>query len=62
MGSDGSKVGTIESVTSGGIIVTTGRARVQIPAASIGKNESGLMVGMTKAELEASAAKAAPNS
>jgi hypothetical protein len=56
----GAKVGTIESVTSAGAVVSTGTARAQIPAASFAKNAQGLVIGMTKAQLEAAVAKAAP--
>lgn len=56
----GAMVGTIESVTSTGAVVSTGTARAQIPAASFAKNAQGLVIGMTKAQLEAAVAKATP--
>jgi hypothetical protein len=56
----GAKVGTIESVTSAGAVVFTGTARAQIPVASFAKNAQGLVIGMTKAQLEAAVAKATP--
>jgi hypothetical protein len=53
----GGSVGTIESVTADGAVIATGKARVQIPLGSFGKSASGLVIGMTKTELEAAAAK-----
>jgi hypothetical protein len=55
----GAKVGTIESVTSAGAVVSTGTARAQIPAASFTKDAQGLVIGITKSQLEAAVAKAA---
>jgi hypothetical protein len=49
----GGSVGTIESVTADGAVISTGAARVQIPLGSFGKSAKGLVIGMTKAELEA---------
>jgi hypothetical protein len=57
----GAAVGTVESATAEGVVVSTGIARVRIPLASLGLNSRGLLVGMTKAELEAAAAAAAPS-
>ena len=54
----GAEVGTIESVTSSGAVVSTGTARAEIPVASFAKNSSGLVIGMTKLQLEAAVAKA----
>jgi hypothetical protein len=53
----GGSVGTIESVSAEGAVIATGKARVQIPLGSFGKSASGLVIGMTKIELEAAAAK-----
>jgi hypothetical protein len=53
----GGSVGTIESVSAEGAVIATGKARVQIPLGSFGKSASGLVIGMTKTELEAAAAK-----
>ncbi len=38
-----------------GAIVSTGKARAEIPLSSFGKNDKGLVVSMTKAELDAQA-------
>lgn len=52
----GGVVGKIASVSASGAIVTTGKARVEIPVASFGKNDKGLVMSMTKAEIEAASA------
>jgi hypothetical protein len=57
MDQKGGSVGTIESVTAEGAVIATGKAKVQIPLGSFGKSSSGLVIGMTKTELEAAAAK-----
>jgi hypothetical protein len=54
---DGSTVGTVESVAPEGVVISTGKTRVQVPLASLGKDERGLIIAMTKAELEAAAVK-----
>jgi len=51
----GAAVGTIESVTATGAVVATGAARAEIPLASFGKSDKGLVIAMTKAQLEAAA-------
>jgi hypothetical protein len=51
----GGTVGTIESVTTEGAIVATGKVRVPIPVSSFAKNDKGLVISMTKAELDAHA-------
>ena len=53
----GGSVGTIESANAqGGGVVATGKARARIPIASFGKNDRGLVIAMTKVQLEAAAA------
>jgi hypothetical protein len=51
----GGAVGTVESVTASGAVVSTGAARAEIPFASFGKSDKGLVIAMTKAQLEAAA-------
>lgn len=51
----GDAVGTVESVSAEGAVVSTGNARVQLPLNSFGKNDKGLVIGMSKSELEAAA-------
>jgi len=55
----GGVVGKIDSVSANGAVVSTGKARAEIPVASFGKNDKGLVMSMTKAELEAASAKSA---
>lgn len=57
---EGEMVGTVESVNANGAVVATGNSRVQIPVSSFGKNEEGLVLAMSKAELDAAAAAATP--
>lgn len=56
----GGVVGKVESVSAKGAVVSTGKARAEIPTASFGKNDKGLVMSMTKAELEAAASTKAP--
>lgn len=58
---EGELVGTVESVTASGAVVATGKSRVQIPVTSFGKNEEGLVLAMSKAELDAAAEAATPS-
>jgi hypothetical protein len=56
----GGEVGKIESVSAKGAVVSTGKARAEVPVSSLGKNDKGLVISMTKAELEAASAKSTP--
>src|SRR5258708_3349960 len=56
----GGLVGKIESVNAKGAVVNTGTARASIPIASFAKNDKGLLLSMTKAEIEAAAKKKSP--
>ena len=58
---DGNMVGTVESVDANGAVIATGEARVQIPVTSFAKNDQGLVITMSKAELEAAAEAATPS-
>lgn len=51
----GGSVGTIKSIGASGAIVATGKVRVPIPVSSFAKNDKGLVISMTKAELDAQA-------
>lgn len=55
----GGVVGKVDSVSSKGAVVTTGKAKATVPTSSFGKNDKGLVISMTKAELEAASGKAA---
>ena len=57
---NGETIGTVQSVSAEGAVVTVGTARVLIPAASFGKSERGLVIGATKAQVEAQARAATP--
>ena len=47
------------TVSAEGAVVATGESRVVIPAASFAKNDRGLVIAMSKAELDAAAKAAA---
>ncbi|HEY1143997.1 MAG TPA: hypothetical protein VGE68_08190 [Sphingomicrobium sp.] len=51
----GARVGKVDSVDSDGAVVNTGKARAKIPLASFGKNEKGLVISVSKAELDTKA-------
>jgi len=51
----GALVGKVDSVSASGAIVNTGKARAEIPVASFGKNDKGLVVSITKTEIDAQA-------
>lgn len=53
----GGSVGTVDSIDSEGVVISTGSARVKIPLSSVGVGSKGLVIGATKAELEAAATK-----
>lgn len=56
----GGVVGKVESVSAKGVVVSTGKVKAEVPVSSFGKNDKGLVMSMTKTELEAASAKAAP--
>jgi hypothetical protein len=49
----GGAVGTIETVTPQGAVVSTGTAKATLPSNAFAKRDNGVAIGMTKAELEA---------
>jgi hypothetical protein len=53
----GNLVGKVDSVSSKGAVVNTGTVKAAIPTSSFAKGDKGLILGMTKAELEAAAKK-----
>jgi hypothetical protein len=55
--SAGDTVGTIKSVSAKSAVLDTGKVKVTIPLTSLAKSEKGLLVGMSKAEIEAAAKK-----
>lgn len=56
----GARVGRIESVSATGAVVNTGTARASLPVSSFAKDDKGLVLGMTKSELETAAKKKGP--
>lgn len=55
----GGLVGKVDSTTATGVVVNTGAVRAEIPLSSFGKNDKGLVIGTTKADLDAAAKKPA---
>lgn len=53
----GASVGKVDSVSGKNAVVSTGNVKVSIPISSFAKSPKGLVVGMTKAEIEAAAKK-----
>ena len=51
----GGEVGTIESVDADGAVVATGKVRAKLPLTSFGKNNLGLVISLTREQLEAAA-------
>lgn len=49
----GAPVGTIESVSGDNAVLSTGTVKAAIPVASFAKGANGLVIGITKADLEA---------
>ena len=54
---NGGQVGKVESVSAKGAVVNTGTARAVIPISSFARNDKGLVMSMSKAELDAAAKK-----
>jgi len=54
----GQPVGTIESVSGANAVLSTGTAKAAIPVASFAKGPNGLVLGISKADLEAQVAQA----
>lgn len=57
----GAPVGTIEAVANGTATVSTGTAKAGLPLASFAQGPDGLVISMTKVQLEAAVAQAAPS-
>ena len=56
----GAPVGTIESVAGETAVVSTGTVRAEIPISSFGKDSQGLVLAMTRSQLEAAAGARTP--
>jgi septal ring-binding cell division protein DamX len=57
----GGVVGKIESVSAQGAVIATGKSRVQVPLTSFAKNDKGLVISLSKAQLDAEAAAKSPS-
>ena len=57
---NGGEVGKIESVSGKNAVLSTGTTRATVPVSSFAKNDKGLVIGMTKAEIDAQAKKSTP--
>jgi hypothetical protein len=55
--SKGKLVGKIDSVDGKSAVLNTGKVQVKVPMSSIARDEKGLAIGMSKAEIEAAASK-----
>lgn len=51
----GGAVGTIASVTGDVAVIDTGTVKASVPTSAFAQSDKGLLIGMTKAELEAAA-------
>ena len=56
----GGVVGTVETADADSAVVSTGSVRAEIPLRSFGKNNRGLVISMTRAQLEAAARSRSP--
>jgi hypothetical protein len=57
----GQLVGTIDSTTEVGVVLAIGKQLIQVPKSAIGKNDSGLVMAMTRTQVEAGAGDRSPN-
>jgi hypothetical protein len=56
----GSSVGKIESVDASGAVLNTGKVKAKIPVSSIAKGDKGLVISMSKDQIEAAAKAKSP--
>jgi hypothetical protein len=56
--SQGVKLGTIDSVDDEGAVVNTGQTKIKVPLAAFGKDDQGLLLGITAARFNELVAKA----
>ena len=47
---DGAPLGTVASVDAEGVIVDTGTTKIRVPAEAFGKDDAGLLLGISKAQ------------
>jgi hypothetical protein len=48
----GVEIGYIKSVDGDSVVVTTATGQVKVPAEALGKNKTGLLIGMSKADFD----------
>lgn len=56
--SKGVAIGTIDSVDAQGVVVNTGTTKIRVPLTAFGKDEQGLLLGITAARFDELVAKA----
>jgi len=56
---NGGLVGKVESTSSKGAVVNTGKVKASVPVSSFAKNDKGLVIAMSKADIDAAAEKTA---
>ena len=47
---DGAPIGAVASVDAQGVIVDTGTTKIRVPAEAFGKDDAGLLLGISKAQ------------
>ena len=47
---DGIPIGAVSAVDAEGVIVDTGTTKIRVPATAFGKDDSGLLLGISKAQ------------
>lgn len=57
-GPDGNEVGKVEKVEGGNAVINTGKNSAAVPASAISRNDKGLLVSMTRDQLDAAVAAA----
>lgn len=57
-GPQGGDVGIIEKMEGGNVVIFTGAHRATLPATSLGRDDAGLVIGLTKAQLDSAVAAA----
>lgn len=56
--SNGVRVGTVSAVDADGVVVDTGSTKIKVPASAFGKDNQGLLLGITAARFNALVAQA----
>lgn len=55
---DGVKIGTVDTVDADGAVVNTGQTKIKVPLTAFGKDDQGLLLGITAARFNELVAKA----